>query len=109
MESLSVLRYSFHRATIIARLFPGWLFTVSILPRRCRTLEIEVFFFFTGEKILLFVRSRRRLSLNEFYLFIIRIASLSMDFEAETYEYRENSSINISRACVSNSSRNNKF
>lgn len=59
MESLSVLRYSFHRATIIARLFPGWLFTVSILPRRCRTLEIEVFFFFTGEKIYSSIKFKR--------------------------------------------------
>lgn len=103
MESLSVLRYSFHRATIIARLFPGWLFTVSILPPVIERSRLKYFSFSRGRRFI------RRLSLNEFYLFIIRIASLSMDFEAETYEYRENSSINISRACVSNSSRNNKF
>lgn len=86
-----------------------WLAIYSIYPTSSlqNARDWSIFLFHGGED--LFVRSRRRLSLNEFYLFIIRIASLSMDFEPETYEYRENSSINISRACVSNSSRNNKF
>lgn len=86
-----------------------WLAIYSIYPASSlqNARDWSIFLFHGGED--LFVRSRHWLSLNEFYLFIIRIASLSMDFEAETYEYRENSSINISRACVSNSSRNNKF
>lgn len=48
MESLSVLRYSFHRATIIARLFPGCLFIgwypVSLQNAR----DWSVFLFFDG-------------------------------------------------------------